>query len=252
MALVLAASPPNLPESTFHDRRSGPRRHRPLLAEDLPWPRSVCARADGGDQRRPPPRLRNARLCRSADPRPARRPPVIRRSATAAVPRGAAKRQIPIARPRRRTITVPRFPPLEAFGRRPSGPHLRPRQGRHPKPYKEAVIHFLLCQCILSDPLPAFQGGPGPARQRRSIPFTRFQHLAKSTHRAGASSVSIRHGNDVRDRRRDLQGARRRQPPRRPAPCRRHNKPLHFGRPEFDGLAVLQTVSIPNATGRGA
>ncbi len=166
VALVLAASPPNPPESTLHDRRSGPRRHRPPLAEDLPWRRSVRARADGGDQRRPPPRLRNARLCRSADPRPVRRPPVIRKSATAAVPRGAAKRQIPIARPRRRTLTVPRFPPLEAFGRRPSGPHLRPRQGRHPKPYKIPAIHRGLCQLIISAPLRPFPAGTGTRRGR--------------------------------------------------------------------------------------
>ena len=142
MALVLAASPPNLPESTRHDRRSGPRRHRPLLAEDLPRRRSVRARADRGDQRLAPPCPRNARLCRSANPRPVRRPRVIHKHATPAVPRGAAEPQIPIAPPRRRTLTVPRFPPLEAFGRRPSGPHLRPRQGRHPKPYEEAGIHW--------------------------------------------------------------------------------------------------------------
>ena len=121
MALVLAASPPNLPESTLHDRRSGPRRHRPLLAEDLPRRRSVRARADRGAQRRAPPHLRYARLCQSSDPRPVRRPCVIRKRPTTAVPRGAAERQIPIAPPRRRTLTVPRFPPLEAFGRRPSG-----------------------------------------------------------------------------------------------------------------------------------
>ena len=138
VALVLTASPPNPPESTRHDRHPGPRRHRPLLAEDLPRRCSVRARADGGDQHRPPPRLPNARLCRSAGLGPVRRPRVIRRRAIAVVPRGAAERQIPIAPPRRRTLTVPRFPPLEAFGRRPSGPHLRPRQGRHPKPYKEA------------------------------------------------------------------------------------------------------------------
>ncbi len=29
------------------------------------------------------------------------------------------------------------------------------------------------------------------------------------------------------------------------------NKPLYLGHPEFEGFAVLQTVSIPNATGRG-
>ena len=119
VALVLAASPPNLPELTRHDRRSGPRRHRPLLAEDLPRRRSVRARADRGDQRLAPPCPRNARLCRSANPRPVRRPRVIHKHATPAVPRGAAEPQIPIAPPRRRTLTVPRFPPLEAFGRRP-------------------------------------------------------------------------------------------------------------------------------------
>ncbi len=121
--------PPNLPESTLHDRHSRPRRHRPPPAEDLPRRRSVRARADGGDQRRAPPRLRNARLCRSADPRPVRRPRVIRKRATAAVPRGAAERQIPIAPPRRRTLAVPRFPPLEALGRRPSGQTLPPASG---------------------------------------------------------------------------------------------------------------------------
>ena len=108
--------------------------------EDLPRRRSVRARADRGDQRLAPPCPRNARLCRSANPRPVRRPRVIHKHATPAVPRGAAEPQIPIAPPRRRTLTVPRFPPLEAFGRRPSGPHLRPRQGRHPKPYEKPSV----------------------------------------------------------------------------------------------------------------
>ncbi len=70
VALVLAASPPNLPESTLHDRPSGPRRHRLPLAEDLLRRRSVRARPDRGDQRRAPPCLPNARLCRLADPGP--------------------------------------------------------------------------------------------------------------------------------------------------------------------------------------
>ena len=67
--------------------------------------------------------------CLSADPRRVRRPSVIRKRATAALPRGAAERQIPIAPPRPRTLTVPRFPPLEAFGRRPSGQTLPPASG---------------------------------------------------------------------------------------------------------------------------
>ena len=73
----------------------------------------------------------------SADPGLVRRPRALRKSPAAAVPRGATEGQIPIAARRRRTLTVPRFPPLEAFGRRPSGPPLRSRQGRHPKPSYE-------------------------------------------------------------------------------------------------------------------
>ena len=128
-----------------------------------------------------------AHLCRSADPRPVRRPRVIRKRATAAVPRGAAERQIPIAPPRRRTLSVPRFPPLEAFGRRPSGPHLRPRQGRHPKPFIIAGVQGHLGERAMTDallPLRFLSLREQSARRARSFAGRERPHSANSWQRA--------------------------------------------------------------------
>jgi hypothetical protein len=43
--------------------------------------------------------------------------------------------QIPIAPATPPHVPCPRFPPLEAFGRRPPNTRLRPSSGRHPKPF---------------------------------------------------------------------------------------------------------------------
>jgi hypothetical protein len=48
--------------------------------------------------------------------------------------------QIPIAPPARPCVPPARFPPLEAFGRRPPNSRCRPSCGRHPKPFTNPEI----------------------------------------------------------------------------------------------------------------
>ena len=63
--------------------------------------------------------------------------------------------------PRRQPLSDPRFPPLEAFGRRPqpAALHQRPRQGRRPKPFTEAGVPETSYERVLSGPV-----GPVPNR----------------------------------------------------------------------------------------
>ena len=71
---------------------------------------------------------------RSASPKRLRAVrPALADPATAS-PNPHSKRDIPDA------STPPRFPPLEAFGRRPSAASQPSRQGRHPKPFTRADI----------------------------------------------------------------------------------------------------------------
>src|SRR6185437_3162683 len=51
----------------------------------------------------------------------------------------------PIAPDARPYVSQSRFPPLEAFGRRPTNTRRRPSSGRHPKPFTEADLGVLGC-----------------------------------------------------------------------------------------------------------
>ena len=88
---------------------------------------------------RPSSPSKTAAVVPSAENSERRRPPTPR-SPAVRVP------QIPIGALEKQPPTSPRFPPWEAFERRPRRLQHRPQKGRRPKPFTEAGIHRNPCK----------------------------------------------------------------------------------------------------------
>jgi hypothetical protein len=139
-SLILTASQPNLPDSTRHDRRPDPHPYRRRSPANDIFRRSIPgrAKADPRARSRVSSRRRTAIRRRSARPGRGRRFRPRRKHAANTARRGSADRQIPIGgRLSQQRLTDPRFPPLEAFGRRPSSLH--PASTPAPRPASETL-----------------------------------------------------------------------------------------------------------------
>ena len=127
---------PSSSGSTPHDRVSSP---QICLSRSLPldWPRQSALRFPADISNRPT--VHDVRR----DP-PLIHEPLHRRTTcwigSTPITHLARDSQISIAPAERFYVPPARFPPLEAFERRPPNTRRRPSSGRHPKPFTEADI----------------------------------------------------------------------------------------------------------------
>src|SRR5882724_9266618 len=137
---------PSSSGSTPHDRVSSP---QICLSRSLPldWPRQSALRFPADISNRPT--VHDVRR----DP-PLIHEPLHRRTTcwigSTPITHLARDSQISIAPAERFYVPPARFPPLEAFGRRPPNTRRRPSSGRHPKPFTKPDFsavpnHFRFC-----------------------------------------------------------------------------------------------------------